>query len=210
MYHTYQSSFWDLFGSTQGSMCLVSETLASYIFQKIPIPIDIANFIFENTHRLDLNLQGIWISDRMSYNYYRRVRTCLYRSVAVLSWDVVQKQIPAADFVHKYENVFALSCVSVAFFHTIIQLLSLFLFSTDTLADIDATAARCKYADYFEKFVTYPPKGLLPLPGKSTTADSGCDIWNKIFNAALAVNPAFNIYRIFDTFPILWDVLGFP
>jgi len=31
-----------------------------------------------------------------------------------------------------------------------------------------------------------------------------------IFNASLIVNPAFNIYRIFDTYPILWDVLGFP
>lgn len=35
-------------------------------------------------------------------------------------------------------------------------------------------------------------------------------MWDLIFNAALLVNPAFNIYRIFDTWPILWDVLGFP
>lgn len=41
-------------------------------------------------------------------------------------------------------------------------------------------------------------------------ADPGCDVWDSIFNAALIINPAFNIYRIFDTFPILWDVLGFP
>ena len=60
---------------------------------------------------LDLDLQGFWISDRtfvislncqsfMGYaelNYY----------LASISWDVVQEQIPAVDFVHRYENVFA-------------------------------------------------------------------------------------------------------
>ena len=78
------------------------------------------------------------------------------------------------------------------------------------MAQLDALAGRCNYAGYFDKHVTYPPKGLLPLPGKSTSADPGCDAWDIIFEAALIVNPAFNIYRIFDTFPILWDVLGFP
>ena len=48
------------------------------------------------------------------------------------------------------------------------------------------------------KYVTYPPRGLLPLPGKSTEFDPGCDVWDEIFSAALLVNPAFNIYRIFD------------
>jgi hypothetical protein len=53
-------------------------------------------------------------------------------------------------------------------------------------------------------------------------------VWDTIINAALEVNPAFNVYRIFDVvrapplslvaqpltrlrqYPILWDVLGFP
>ncbi|KAJ3559123.1 hypothetical protein NP233_g11343 [Leucocoprinus birnbaumii] len=107
-----------------------------------------------------------------------------------LSWDVVQEQIPAVDFVHKYESVFALN--------------------QTVMAQLDAVAERCNYAGYFAKHVTYPPKGLLPLPGKSTEADRGCDVWDMIFEAALNVNPAFDIYRIFDTYPILWDVLGFP
>jgi carboxypeptidase D len=78
------------------------------------------------------------------------------------------------------------------------------------MEELDAIAARCNYTDYMEKHVTYPPKGLLPLPGKSTSADPGCDVWDMIFDVALNVNPAFNIYRIFDTYPILWNVLGFP
>ncbi|KII96198.1 hypothetical protein PLICRDRAFT_97575 [Plicaturopsis crispa FD-325 SS-3] len=132
----------------------------------------IANYIYENEKALDLNLTGFWISDPS------------------LSWDVVQTQIPAVNFVHKYENVFA--------------------FNQTFLAHLDAKAAQCGYSSYFEKHVSYPPKGLLPLPGKSVESDPGCDLWNEIFSAALIVNPAFNIYRVFDTYPILWDVLGFP
>ncbi|KAI0269343.1 Alpha/Beta hydrolase protein [Gloeopeniophorella convolvens] len=135
---------------------------------------DIANWIYEKTTKatLDLDLQGIWVSDPL------------------LGWDVAQVQIPAVSFVHKYENVFA--------------------FNQSFLAHLDSVAKSCNYSDYFEKYVTYPPKGPLPLPGSSTENDDGCDVWDEIFDAALIVNPAFNIYRIFDTFPVLWDVLGFP
>ncbi|KAG6840952.1 hypothetical protein C0991_003012 [Blastosporella zonata] len=132
----------------------------------------IANYIYENPTLLDLSLRGIWISDPS------------------LSWDVVQEQIPAVDFVHKYENVFA--------------------FNQTFMAQLDALAEKCNYAGYFDQHVTYPPTGLLPLPGKSIFADRGCDVWDIIFDAAVTLNPAFNIYRIFDTYPILWDVLGFP
>ena len=70
------------------------------------------------------------------------------------------------------------------------------------MTELDSIAARCNYAGYSEKFVTFPPRGLLPLPGRSTEADAGCDVWDLIFDEALVVNPAFNIYRIFDTVTI--------
>jgi carboxypeptidase D len=58
-----------------------------------------------------------------------------------------------------------------------------------------------------KKYVTYPPSGLLPLPGTSTDSDLGCDVWDEIVNAALIVNPAFDFYHIFDTVSILlWFV----
>jgi len=132
----------------------------------------IANYIYTHPGALDLDLQGMWISD------------------PVLSWNVIQAEVTTVDFVHKYESVFS--------------------FNQSFMAELDAQALKCNYTGYVDKFVTYPPKGLLPLPGKSTFADIGCDLWDTIFNAALIVNPAFNIYRIFDTYPILWDVLGFP
>jgi carboxypeptidase D len=104
------------------------------------------------------------------------------------------------------------------------------MYSQTFLTHLDSVAAACHYSDYVEKHVTYPPHGLLPLPGKSTEFDPGCDVWDEIFNATLLVNPAFNMYHIFDMvglllcswflfitycssfiqWPIIWDVLGFP
>jgi carboxypeptidase D len=114
----------------------------------------------------------------------------IWISDPVIGWDVVQEEIPAVDFVNKYVNVFSLS--------------------ETVMAQLEATAEKCNYTGYADKFLTYPPAGPLPLPGTSTEFDRGCDVWTDVFNAALDVNPAFNIYRIFDVFPILWDVLGFP
>ena len=132
----------------------------------------IANFIYQNPKALDLNLQGIWISD------------------PVISWNVVQAEITVLSFVKQYRNVFS--------------------FNSTFMNQLEQVSAKCNYTDYMSTHVTYPPTGLLPLPGKSTFADKGCDVWDMVFNAALEVNPAFNIYRVFDTFPVLWDVLGFP
>ena len=67
------------------------------------------------------------------------------------------------------------------------------------MAHLDAQAVACNYTGYFSKFVTFPPKGMLPLPGNSVEAARGCDLWDEIFEAALIINPAFDIYRIFDT-----------
>ncbi|KAL1679239.1 Alpha/Beta hydrolase protein [Schizophyllum commune] len=108
----------------------------------------------------------------------------------VLGWDVVQTEIPVMDFVHKYEGVFS--------------------FSKSLLAELDQIASDCNYAGYYDNYMVYPPAGPLPLPGNSTGADRGCDIWERVFDEAIQLNPAFDIYRIFDTYPILWDVLGFP
>jgi carboxypeptidase D len=67
------------------------------------------------------------------------------------------------------------------------------------MRDIQETAKRCNYYDYMSKYLKYPPPPApLPLPGHSTEYDPGCDLWDTIFNAALVINPAFNIYRIFD------------
>ncbi|KAH9028743.1 Alpha/Beta hydrolase protein [Lactarius pseudohatsudake] len=70
------------------------------------------------------------------------------------------------------------------------------------LAHIDQVADSCHYTSYLSEYLTYPPPPApFPLPGASTEADPGCDVWTEI---------TFNIFRIFDMPPILWDVLGLP
>jgi len=163
----FMQQFLEVFAELKGKKLWLSGE--SYAGMYVPY---IANYIYENPTLLDLSLQGIWISD------------------PVLSWNVVQDEIPAVDFVHKYEGLFS--------------------FNQTYLDYLDQTAATCNYTNYVSTYVTYPPKGLLPLPGDSTNFADGCDVWTDIFNAALIINPAFNVYRIWDTYPILWDVLGFP
>ena len=74
---------------------------------------DIANLIYENTTRstLDLDLRGIWINDRELLLRQFGVRLTFGLNTAVIGWDVVQEEIPAVDFVHKYEHVFAFKSV---------------------------------------------------------------------------------------------------
>lgn len=67
------------------------------------------------------------------------------------------------------------------------------------MAHIDSIADSCGYTNYSATYVTFPPKGPLPLPGSSPEGARGCRVWDMIFDAAVLVNPAFNIYRIFDT-----------
>ena len=73
------------------------------------------------------------------------------------------------------------------------------LTSQTYLEYLDQTAAACNYTNYVSTYVKYPPEGLLPLPGDSVDFADGCDVWTDIFNNALIINPAFNMYRIWDT-----------
>ena len=71
--------------------------------------------------------------------------------------------------------------------------------SQSFLAQIDEVANTCNYNSYLQKYLSYPPPPApFPLPGKSVEYDPGCDVWDQIVDAALLLNPAFNIYRIFD------------
>jgi carboxypeptidase D len=102
------------------------------------------------------------------------------------------------DFVHKNLNVFP--------FKSFPFILSLQIFdshptfvSQSFLAHIDQIADKCNYSPYLKKYLTYPPPPApLALPGTSVEADPGCDVYGEIIEAALLLNPAFNIYRIFD------------
>jgi carboxypeptidase D len=101
----------------------------------------------------------------------------------------MQAEIPAVPFVHTHQNIFN--------------------FNASFLSYLDGQNTKCGFENYTKMYATYPSNG--PLPTLSSLANTNeCDLWSVIFYAALIINPAFNIYRITDTPPILWDVLGFP
>ncbi|CAD6567715.1 MAG: hypothetical protein CYPHOPRED_002019 [Cyphobasidiales sp. Tagirdzhanova-0007] len=106
------------------------------------------------------------------------------------STDLVQTEIPAVPFVDNWAPLFNLN-------------------STFT-ASIHEQAQTCGYTNYMDEYLKYPPAGPLPLPNGTVDGSGACDLWDSIFAAALLPNPAFNVYRIFDVPPILFDPLGFP
>ncbi|KAG2134925.1 Alpha/Beta hydrolase protein [Suillus bovinus] len=162
----FMQQFLEVFSELKGKKLYLSGE--SYAGMYVPY---IANYIYEDPTRLDLSLQGIWIND------------------PVISWSVVQQEIPALDFVKKHASIFS--------------------FEQTFMDHLEEEAATCNYTGYMDKYVTYPPKGLLPLPGDSTDSAKGCGVWYDIWFNALTINPTFNMYRIWDTYPLPWDVLGF-
>ncbi|RPA98156.1 alpha/beta-hydrolase [Choiromyces venosus 120613-1] len=72
----------------------------------------------------------------------------------------------------------------------------LFALNQTTMDRLHSTADKCGYTRYLNE-------NLL-----NTSVE--CDVWTVIFEAALLVNPCFNMYQITTTCPVLWDVLGFP
>ncbi|KDQ27644.1 hypothetical protein PLEOSDRAFT_1104326 [Pleurotus ostreatus PC15] len=110
-----------------------------------------------------------------------------------LTWGVVQQEIPALRFARAHQNVFP--------------------FNSSFWAQLEQISDACGYTDYLDKFLTYPPKGQLPFPpatNGTSTVSAGCRIHNLIQRGVNLLNPVFNTYRVTDTFPNLWSVLGFP
>ncbi|KAG9699739.1 serine carboxypeptidase, partial [Aureobasidium melanogenum] len=78
------------------------------------------------------------------------------------------------------------------------------------LAKMENLHQSCGYADYIDKYLTFPASGVQPPVLFNFTSDASCDLFDLINEAALVVNPCFDIYEITQICPLLWDVLGFP
>lgn len=75
------------------------------------------------------------------------------------------------------------------------------------LQDLDKS---CGYAALREKYLQFPPPSHQPSGYFDYDAEANCDVFDDAFEAALMVNPCFNIYHITDACPLAPDVLGFP
>ncbi|TFK75469.1 alpha/beta-hydrolase [Pluteus cervinus] len=110
-----------------------------------------------------------------------------------LTYDVVQQEIPALRFAQANKNLFP--------------------FNSTFWAHLQDISDACGYTDYLDRYVTYPPAGQLPFPvgtNGTQSATSSCRVHSPIQRAVGLLNPVFNTYRVSDTYPNLWSVLGFP
>jgi len=106
------------------------------------------------------------------------------------------------DFTYTQEEVVAVPYVLAN--QNILNLNSTFL---ATLESLDQS---CGYAALRDAYLTFPPPGNQPAKFFNFTSEANCDVFSMIDNAALTVNPCFDIYEINQQCPLLWDVLSFP
>jgi len=110
-----------------------------------------------------------------------------------LSYGVIQQDIPALRFAQAHQDVFP--------------------FNSSFTKQLESLSDSCGFTDYLDKFVTYPPAGPLPFPAGTnggTSSTTACRLHSSIQRAVGVLNPVFDVYRVTDTFPQLWSVLGFP
>ncbi|EMC92156.1 hypothetical protein BAUCODRAFT_115526 [Baudoinia panamericana UAMH 10762] len=121
---------------------------------------------------------------------------CYYDIDSILFYDpstsytVVQDDIPAVPFVDYWSGLFS--------------------FNQTFMDDIHARDVACGYSAFRELALQFPPNKTLPTPPNVHYNKPGCSIWDDIFEAALLVNPCWDVYQVATTCPLLWDVLGFP
>lgn len=93
-------------------------------------------------------------------------------------FDYVQEEVPAVPFVVENNN--------------------LFNFNESFIAQLESLHKSCGYADYIEKYLTFPASGVQPpvFFNYSDPTDQNCDVFNLINFAAFDPNPCFDIYEI--------------
>ena len=123
--------------------------------------------------------------------------TCYYDLQGALAYDPC-----IGDFVYTQEEAVAVPYVQA--YNNVLNLNDTFV---ETLVGLDQS---CGYSALREQYLQFPPPGNQPPAYFNYTANATCDVFDMIDNAALEVNPCFDIYEITQTCPFLWDVLGFP
>ena len=92
------------------------------------------------------------------------------------------------DFVYTQEEAVAVPYVQA--YNNVLGLNESFV---ETLVGLDQS---CGYAALREKYLTFPPPGNQPPAYFNYTSEANCDVFDMIDNAALGVNPCFDIYEV--------------
>ncbi|KAI9703449.1 MAG: hypothetical protein M1820_005922 [Bogoriella megaspora] len=125
--------------------------------------------------------------DQNDTTYYDLSGALVY-DPCIGSFDVVGQEIPTYPFVVANNDILNIN--------------------DSYLATLESVHQSCGYADWFDKYLQFPPPGNQPEIG--IYDGSTCDIFDMYASAANEVNPCFNIYHINDYCPLLNDVLSNP
>ena len=74
----------------------------------------------------------------------------------------------------------------------------LFNFNETFMATLQDLHESCGYKDFVDKYLVYPASGVQPPTSfnYSNPKDAACDVYNMAFEAAITVNPCFDVYAI--------------
>jgi carboxypeptidase D len=108
--------------------------------------------------------------DQNDTEYYD-LRGALVYDPCIGQFDYVQQEVPAVPYVLENNNFFNFNQSFI-----------------DQLVDLHQS---CGYADYIEKYLTFPPSGVQPPVFFNYTSESNCDVFDLIDFAAFDPNPCF-------------------
>ena len=121
---------------------------------------------------------------------YFNVKGALMYDPCIGDWDYTQQEVTAVPFAVSNNNVMG--------------------YNATFLSHLEKLHQTCGYAEYVEKYLTFPPPEHQPAVffNSSSPENSTCAVWEMMDHAAFAINPCFNVYAVSDLCPLLWDVLG--
>lgn len=105
--------------------------------------------------------------------YYNLSSILIYDGV--YSYDAVGENIPTAAFADYWAPLLDLNDTTIAMLHNM--------------------SDACGYTQFLEEALVYPPKGPLPTPQDADGTADNCSTWNILYNAAIEINPCFDIYQ---------------
>lgn len=105
-------------------------------------------------------------------------------------FDYVQEEAPVVPFVQKHANLFNFNDTFM-----------------DELAHLHTS---CGYAEYIDKYLTFPPPAVQPPKFFNYTTQAKCDVFDMVYTEAFNQNPCFDLYEVNLMCPLQWDVLAFP
>lgn len=87
-----------------------------------------------------------------------------------------QEEVPAVPFVQANNNMLG--------------------FNASFMAELESLDKSCGYADYREKYFTFPASGLQPPKFFNYTSEAKCDVFSMIDEFAFETNPCFDVYEV--------------